>query len=364
MRSTLPLLGVLGLVGALANLSACQTTECGPGTIDRGGECEPADLAVGTAKCGPNTELRGDQCVPKLPPTQCDPTTTQPDTDPTTGVTTCIGTGGGGCSAPLACPNPATGKQTLCGQIYKFVDDSPFAADAATGSKCASGATTGPCALKISVLDYSSRRDLTSTASNVYVDDCGRYRISDIDPGSSVVELVIFSEASVPPSGAGSVTVPSVVGFFASAATATAGRLKDFEAFVVDAATTKQWAMDGGPALKDGIFAAIFRAHATNGDRIANQAGVKITVGGVPQDGAYFVEGPARQHIASPASAITATTSNGAALVSLPASTSVGGKNGLPSGCIYVDKLAGSSPGTVFFSIFRPTSAPAQTCTL
>jgi hypothetical protein len=33
------------------------------------------------------------------------------------GVTTCIGTGGGGCAARLACPAPSDGKQTICGQL-------------------------------------------------------------------------------------------------------------------------------------------------------------------------------------------------------------------------------------------------------
>jgi len=40
------------------------------------------------------------------------------DTDPTSGVTTCIGTGTlAGCTGAFACPAPAAGKQTICGQL-------------------------------------------------------------------------------------------------------------------------------------------------------------------------------------------------------------------------------------------------------
>src|SRR5512146_397252 len=138
----------------LAHLAAaCKSLECGPGTIDRGGTCQPADETTGTAKCGPFTELQGDQCVPAFPPTVCDPATTSADLDPATGVTTCIGTGTGGCSAPFACPAPAAGKQTICGQIYNLADNSKFAAAGATGAKCTTGMTTGPCALQLLAFD-------------------------------------------------------------------------------------------------------------------------------------------------------------------------------------------------------------------
>src|SRR5439155_24337155 len=92
-----------------AALASCKSVECGEGTIERNGACEPADQNVDPAMCGPNTVLQGDKCVPTLPPTKCDPSTTTDDVDPVTGIHTCIGTGGGGCSSPFACPNPSGG---------------------------------------------------------------------------------------------------------------------------------------------------------------------------------------------------------------------------------------------------------------
>src|SRR5258706_11912265 len=140
------LLGLLALV-SLSTVSACKSLECATGTIEREGRCEPADVTTGTAKCGPFTELAGDQCVPVFPPTQCDPSTTEEDTDPN-GVVTCVGTGGGGCGAPLPCPTPTNGTQTICGQLYNIADNSKFAVGNATGAKCMAGGT-GPCALQI-----------------------------------------------------------------------------------------------------------------------------------------------------------------------------------------------------------------------
>lgn len=367
MRSTLPLLVVLGLVGVLVTASACHTIECGPGTIDRGGECEPADLTVGNAKCGPNTVLRGDQCVPEFSPTECDPDTTEPETD-SNGVTKCIGTGGGGCSAPLACPDPADGKQTICGQIYNFVDDTPFAADGATGAQCSAIADRGPCSLKITVLDAITPKDLTSTVSSIYIDDCGRYRVSEIAPGGALAEALIFSEAGTPPSGTGTVTVPSILAFLP--ADLTAGKLRDFEAFVVDNAASTKWSDDGGPSLSVGIYAAIFRAHGCDpstrkcngdGDRLANQADVTLTS---TLGNRYFVDGPSRRQIA-PAAA-KATTSNGAVLATLAAApqiSSVDGVGGLVEGCDWPGKSARPRPGAVLFSVFRPIDKVGEKCT-
>jgi len=64
--------------------AGCKSVECGDGTIERDGKCQPADETVGNAVCGPFTQLEGDKCVPMFPPTICDPGTTMSDPDPTT----------------------------------------------------------------------------------------------------------------------------------------------------------------------------------------------------------------------------------------------------------------------------------------
>src|SRR5262245_1206171 len=102
-------IALLALLTALA--ASCRHVDRGQGTTERDGLCVAAGVTVGNAQCGPFTELRGTQCVPTFPPTVCDPGTTAEDVD-NMGVTTCIGTGAGGCSARLACPAPTDGKQT------------------------------------------------------------------------------------------------------------------------------------------------------------------------------------------------------------------------------------------------------------
>ena len=117
-------LGALGAVVVLgATQAGCNEPTCGTGTIDMNGACVPANDMVGSANCGAGTHLGADsQCIPDLPPTECDPDTTESVTDPTTGVTTCKGTGGG-CS--LACGTPSTGKMSICGQLFNIEDNSP-----------------------------------------------------------------------------------------------------------------------------------------------------------------------------------------------------------------------------------------------
>jgi hypothetical protein len=85
MRHLLLLLAVPALQGS------CTTVECGPGTIERGGKCEPADVVTNAGTCGPGTTLEGDQCVTTV---VCDPATSMPVVDPMTGITTCVGIGG------------------------------------------------------------------------------------------------------------------------------------------------------------------------------------------------------------------------------------------------------------------------------
>lgn len=62
-------------------------------------------------------------------------------------------TNSGVCGDPIACPVPSTGKQTICGQLYDFETDQPFAASGPMGTRCQAGVTAGPCALNIRAYD-------------------------------------------------------------------------------------------------------------------------------------------------------------------------------------------------------------------
>src|SRR5688500_5246464 len=138
------------IIALLVLHAGCKETECGEGTIERDGKCQPADTTIDPATCGPNTEAVGEQCLPVFPPTVCDETTTEEDVDQSTNVTTCRGTGGGGCGSPITCPQPSAGKQTICGQLYHIETNENFEATTA-GGRCDPMAptTTGPCALRM-----------------------------------------------------------------------------------------------------------------------------------------------------------------------------------------------------------------------
>ena len=354
--------------------ASCKSIECGPGTIQRGETCAPADETTGVAACGPFTELVGDQCVPMFPPTVCDPSTTSPDTDPTTGVTTCIGTGGGGCSAAFACPTPAAGTQTICGQLYDLKDNSKFAAPNATGEQCTTATASGPCALQINAFDaIAFGSDPANTpplpSGTVYIDDCGRYRVPDIMvPSSSVIALGIDDAGMAP--GPTGVTNTTGVATFAVANTV----IKNFEAWVVSEATTDLWTASGGPPLSGGIFVGIFRTHACNpltgvctGDAFATSSGVTITKSNAAEtlDDFYFTAETTHVDIDPVA---TATSINGTGLLTNASVADLlvySGTGGIAdtTDCTWETHAAVSLPYIVFLQIFRPTNAGSNTCT-
>jgi hypothetical protein len=365
----------IGLCLSLAVVpTACKSLECGPNTIERNGVCAPADEVTGVAKCGPFTELQGDVCVPKFPPTVCDPATTSADVDPATGVTTCIGTGGGGCSAPFACPAPVAGKQTICGQIYNLADNSKFATAGATGAKCAAPTTSGPCALQLQAYDaiaYGNNPTGTAplTTGAVYVDDCGRFRVPDITlPGGPFIAVGI-DDAGMPFGPAGVTNTTGV-----AVPKQADAKTKDLEAWVVDKATTDQWTSTGGPPLSGGIYVGIFRQHGCDaagtctGDAFANQAGVTITKSGatVPANDYYFQSETTHLHVDG---AATATSINGTVLLtnaSVNDSLVYSGTGGITDtvNCQWETHAAASLANIVFLQVYRPTAKPLKTCTL
>jgi hypothetical protein len=360
-----PRLVLLVLLAALA--PSCKTVDCGDGTTERNGSCVPASETVGTAQCGPFTELHGDRCEPMLPPTICDPATTTPDID-AMGVTTCIGTGGGGCAARLACPAPTDGKHTICGQLYDFENNQPFAQAGAMGTQCAAGATTGPCALGIRTYDavaFAANPAVALPLANggVYVDDCGRYKISEITlPGSTFIALAIDDATMPGPPG-----VTNAVGVATGAAANTA--TKDLEAFIVRAATYAGWMGSGGPSLAAGIYAPVYRGHRTGTDLASG-----VTFSFAPMSTpANLMTDPSRDFYFTPGStnratvdaAANATTTNGTALVSGANLLEVyAGLGGLPSQCLWEYHAGAAIPGAIFIQIFRPMNAPGMTCPL
>jgi hypothetical protein len=354
---------VLGI--AIALVPSCKSTECGEGTTERDGNCVPASEAFDNAKCGSGTELHGDQCEPALPPTMCDPATTREEVDEN-GVITCVGTGAAqGCSARIACPAPTdSGKQTICGQIYDFETGEPFAAPNATGAACAAGATSGPCGLGIRAFDavqfvQTGGQGGALTTGAIAIDDCGRYRVSDIAQPAGPLIALGFDDADP--------SKPGPMGFANSTGIATpktGGATRDVEAFYVSPAKTAAWAGAGVPFdAANGIFAAIYRGHKTGFDTVAGVTVSRNQIADAAHD-YYFTNVANRTAIDS---AATATSANGGALFNITnqAPTDVySGSGALPSGCMWDFHAGASVPYVVFVQIFRPTNVSGMTCSL
>jgi hypothetical protein len=356
---------------------ACKSIECGTGTIERDGTCAPSDETVGTAECGPFTTIMGNQCVPIYPPTICEPGTTTEDTG-SDGVTTCRGTGGpAGCNSDIPCPNPSSGKQTICGQIYNFEDNTKFQG-AATGAACAGTETTGPCALQIVAYDAvafahnSTMMPPVATTpqavGKVVIDDCGRYAVEDITPPGTPFLALGFDDRGQPLGPTG-VTVTTGVALPSAADTKT----QKFEAFVLDQSVIGTWTASGGPSFANGIYASVFRAHTCDdgtciGDSFANQSGVQITKSSVV-NGAndfYFLaaDGMTRQHV----DAVNSTSANGTGLLinaSVDDSLAYSGTMGITdtTNCQWESHAAANVPGLLFIQIYRKTRKLGKTCT-
>jgi len=358
------------LAMSLSATSGCQQLECAEGTIERDGRCEPASTTGDPSMCGPFTMLVGDRCVPVLPPTQCDPATSEATYDPDTGIYTCIGTGGGGCDAPLACaaPSGAT-KQTICGQIYDFESNTKYSAAGATGARCGATPTaTGPCSLNIVAYDAVAfgMNPSSATPLNVgitYLDDCGRFRLSDVEVPANPFVGVGFDDAGMPMGTSGNTVTAAV-----ATPKLPGGVTQNLEGFIVAPATPAKWTAAGGPPLSSGIYAPLYRAHKLgNGDPLAPQAGVTAIIGtSQPVNDWYFLAAETTRSTIDPNA--TVTGANGSALVngvSLSNGNTFNGIGGLGAGCQWephTPAALSAFGGIVFIQVYRKINLAGQTC--
>jgi hypothetical protein len=288
------------------------------------------------------------------------------------GVITCKGTGGvAGCTGNITCPTPSSGKQTICGQIYNFEDNTKFQG-AATGNKCAGTETTGPCALQIVAYDAvvfaGNQSAPPQNVGSVVIDDCGRYAVKDITPPSGPFVALGFDDRGQPLGPAG-VTVTAGVALPTNADT----RTEEFEAFVLDQSVIGTWTGTGGPSFANGIYASVFRAHTCDGgtcigDSFAGQSNVQITKSGAVNaaNDYYFLaaDGATRQHIDGTANS---TSMNGTGLLtnaSVADSLAYSGTGGITdtTNCQWESHAAANVPGLLFIQIYRKTAKLGKTC--
>jgi hypothetical protein len=273
------------------------------------------------------------------------------------------------CSSPVPCPAPSSSwKQTICGQLHDFETDASLGGS--VGTACTSPTSAGPCSLAIEAYDALAFAQNPGAAAplphgGVEIDTCGRYRITDIDVTgiSAFIGVAIDDVASPGPAGT---TVPVAVVTPRVAGTAT----DSLEAWIVRESTTAQWTSSGGPALADGVFVPVFRAHmlgTPGSDPRELQPGVTATKQGSPAQ-AYYFAADTMERVTVDAAA-EATGANGTVLVpgavieDLLVYSGTGGL-GDPASCRWGTYLGASIPGVVFIQIFRPIGVIGETCTL
>jgi hypothetical protein len=317
-----------------------------------------------------------------MPIVECDPDTTTAVPDPNDpSKTICVGTGGKNtpCTSTLRCPAPASGKQTICGQLYDIQTNAKFADAGADGTPCGSTPTaTGPCALAINPYDallYGHDQTIPPLASGgTYIDNCGRYQVKDIaQPTSPFIGLGI--DDAVGSNGPNGVTNTTGV----AATAAPDSKTIDLEAWVAPKSTTDMWTTSGGPPVSGGIYAAIFRQHKCttmpddtimctgNGDEFADSAGVTITLMGstLPNNDYYFMANQATHQTIDGNATVTGV--NGTGLLtgaSVDNSTNYSGTGGLVdnANCKWESHAAASLPNIVFFQVYRPQNQLGKTC--
>lgn len=342
--------------------AGCKSVECGDGTIERDGTCVTSDDGVGPANCGPGTVLApSGKCETSV---ICDPDTTVEQTDPATGITVCVGTGGGGnCSTPLAgCTTAAANTMTVCGRLYDIEDDTAIGLTSTDTSMCpAGGEDTGACSLQVLPFDaiaFSTNPTGTPplTSSELYLDHCGRFRIKDIEPaGAPFIGLGVRNHPSHD-------TGNKLTGVaFPTSAGPSGGTKADVVAYTTRGSTDTAWATSsglGGSLAQMGVYVNIYRDSGTPADPLAGNlaAGVQILRGGspIPSNDYYFADADsARTEVDA---GLTETGANGSGLVlGLPSLAPFTGSMGpLPGGCQWYSANGASIPNVVFVQIHTP----------
>jgi hypothetical protein len=367
------------LLSLFASLTAsgCSAVECADGTVERNGACEPSDMGVDPARCGEFTQLIGDECVPLYPPIVCQSGALEED-PANPGVQICVGGIETDCSAAITCATPTSStKQTICGQIYDFETGGKFQTNPADPkpNKCdpANPAAAGPCALTMVAYDAVAFGMSPGTAppltiGSTTIDECGRFRLDNIDVSSVGFFVGIGVDDANMPLGTAGVTVTTAVAVPKQPMTAS----KNIEAFMTKLSTTQAWTASGGPPLSGGIYAPVFRAHklpvTAPNTPLDPQAGVTVLFDGntIPNNDFYFQAAQLTRTTID--TAATATGMNGTVLVTganVGQGVKYGGSGGLGAGCTW-EPHAGASlsnfGGIVFVQVFRKLAILGQTC--
>lgn len=334
---------------ALALSTGCvDALDCGDGTIEQDGVCVGASSVADPAQCGRGTYYDPPSltCVSDYKPVQCDPMTTVEVVED--GVTICVGVGGpGDCSTALVCPSAAAGKVTVCGRLLDVETGQPIEVDGESTAECSAG-SPGPCSLELGFYDASAFASDPQNApplayQELYVDECGRFRATNLDPPANL-PLMGIGVDDHPSSGNDDYTLTGV-GF-----PATAGQTVDnVRMYVVRASTDMMWTESAGRPFgfttfgQRGAYLGIFR----RGDTPVQ--GVTLTTNNETMAALdYYFSDSNSSLISTIDPDQNATGANGAGLMTNMGSNFYGGQGGEAAGCRWPTTQGSSFTGVIF----------------
>jgi hypothetical protein len=328
-------------------MTACDTDSvvCGPGTMAINGECR-LETAISPDQCGSGTfyDSNTSSCLP-VPFEHCVEGWTVIDEN---GTSWCECTGHPDChDTPITCPQPSPGRMTTCGAVFDLETNLRIIGDEGGVPRCGAGDTEPPCDVRVrpyDALEYANDPDdepiaaeNTTTDEDTFLDRCGRFRLEDmVPPQLDLLALVVDDHGtadSYPPT---MLVRPAAADL----------RVPNIKAIRTRAETISAWETALGTTLLDqGILIAVF----LHGD---------TRVPGVTVDDAYYFADTDPDLISQPATDLTATGVNGAALVTdLGALQPFQPTGGAPPGCAWPQHFVGTLPGVLTYQEFHAVEA-------
>jgi hypothetical protein len=342
-------------LAVLAPLSAsCLERECGEGTIESNGVCVPADGIPETGACAAGTHY-DTSVMACVSDTICDPETTIIEFDEE-GNPICKGVGGSGnCDEPIQCPQPQSGRMTVCGRLFDIATNQEIRGDNTTARCELDGSGEGACKVELKYYDalaFANNPNGTpelgtdddaddGTGDDVtYIDNCGRFKAHNVVPpqlGFLAVGSDDHDRSSDDIYVRGGVALPAAANV----------RDPDVKLYVTTRETDMAWSSDvdlGGQTFSEvGVYLPIF----LHGD--IRVPGVKITNSGAVEAGKdYYFDDATADTITSVNPALDETGMNGAGLMVDVALSPKSGQGGEPAGCTWPEDLGVAIPGVVF----------------
>ncbi len=343
--------------GVLAQ--GCGGVECGEGTVERGGDCVSEETPSNTCVCGLGTHFDDDLgvCVADYAPAVCNAETTV-EVIRDDNVILCKGDCSGGC--PPACPLPAVGHVTICGQVVSIETTGRIDADGGgTGMRCDEipvEERTGPCLMKLSVSDGIDW-PISSDALDVTLYDCGYFAVTNIPAPASGRLLLTVDDAD---GSAAEEWVPT-----ASMLDVEAGeRVESVNAYGLRHSTDQAWTESagwpfGGATFSEkGTLAMIF----LRGDTPVDFVQIVRSPGGVEADDDYYFSDSDRYTRSTITLSQYATGHDGAGLIVNSPLVDHGGSGGLPDLCVWPWEPAASIPGVLMVTERRAARIGGGLC--